>query len=451
MEVIDDLIAEMCTVAPEGCACLDEQEISTLRTLTRLLLSAAHECEAEYLRYLATRARTLPMPMESVGGWVQGKTILVTGGTGCVGSALLSRVSDLKPGRLVSVSRGITRGWPRVTGAEYVHVDVRDQSALTAVVRDVRPDVVFHVAAQRDPGLAERAVYQTVTTNVLGTHNVITAAELIGVPRVVFASTGKTVIPYSPDVYSSSKRVAEWLASNAADRGDVLCSAARFTHVVDNSIVHQRIIDGYKNGLVRLHETRGSFYIQSAIESAQLLICAGGDDQAGGLGVHAISDLGWPVDLLLLTLGALSRADSIPAIYFSGRDPGYRGNVPFPGQYDSQYSWQFGPLINAFEARRARTADYGHVDIFLRRPATDVRLESDLFALRECCAIGKPDEEIRKNLDELSWSIFETDLDAVPAEALLRIYNSETSRRSPESLAHPRIMAAIEGRAQMIR
>ena len=81
MEVIDDLIAEMCAVAPEGCACLDEQEISRLRTLTRSLLSAAHECEAEYLRYLATRARTLPMPMESVGGWVQGKTILVTGGT----------------------------------------------------------------------------------------------------------------------------------------------------------------------------------------------------------------------------------------------------------------------------------------------------------------------------------------------------------------------------------
>ena len=85
MEVIDDLIAEMCTVAPEGRACLDEQEISTLRTLTRSLLSVAHECEPEYLRYLATRARTLPMPMESVGGWVQGKTILVTGGTGCVG------------------------------------------------------------------------------------------------------------------------------------------------------------------------------------------------------------------------------------------------------------------------------------------------------------------------------------------------------------------------------
>jgi hypothetical protein len=148
----------------------------------------------------------------------------------------------------------------------------------------------------------------------------------------------------------------------------------------------------------------------------------------------------------MLALGAIAGADSIPAIYFSGRDPGYRGNVPFPGQYDSQYSWQFGPLINAFDARRARTADYGHVDIFLRTPATDARLEADLLALRERCALGQPDEEIRKDLDKLSWSIFETDLDAVPAEALLRIQNSETFRGSPESMAHPRMMTAIDDR-----
>jgi nucleoside-diphosphate-sugar epimerase len=387
--------------------------------------------------------------METVGGWVEGKTILVTGGTGCVGSALLTRLSTLKPKRLVSVSRGITRGWPRAIGAEYIHADVRDQSTLTFIVADVRPDVIFHVAAQRDPGLAERTVHRTVTTNILGTNNVIAAAERTGVPRIVFASTGKTVTPYTPDVYASSKRIAEWLASNAAGRGDVLCTAARFTHLVDNSIVHQRILAGCENGLIRLHRARGAFYIQSALESAQLLICAGIENRAGSLGVHAISDLGWPIDLLSLALGALSRTGSSSAIYFSGHDPGYRSNEPFPGQYDSQSSWQFSPLINAFEASAARTADYGHVDIFPREPVADARLEANFVALRESCTEGENAEAILKELDTLSWSLFETTLDAIPAETLLQISNSGASRRSPEGIAHSRIMTVIENRAAM--
>ena len=275
MDKVGGLVAAMCTVVPQGRASLDQHEISLLRPLTRLLLSESPESEAEYLRYLAIRDRFLPVPMGTVGGWVKDKTILVTGGTGCIGSALIGRLSGLRAGRIVSVSRGVTRGWPKTSGAEYVYADVRDEPALMSVVADVRPDVVFHVAAQRDPGLAERAVHRTVTTNVLGTRNVIAAAERAGVPRIVFASTGKTVIPYTPDVYPASKRIAEWLAANAARRGDILCSAARFTHIVDNSIVHQRISEGCESGLVRIHGPHSVFYTQSALESAQLLICAG--------------------------------------------------------------------------------------------------------------------------------------------------------------------------------
>ena len=446
MDKVGGLVAAMCTVVPQGRASLDQHEISLLRPLTRLLLSESPESEAEYLRYLAIRDRFLPVPMGTVGGWVKDKTILVTGGTGCIGSALIGRLSGLRAGRIVSVSRGVTRGWPKTSGAEYVYADVRDEPALMSVVTDVRPDVVFHVAAQRDPGLAERAVHRTVTTNVLGTRNVIAAAERAGVPRIVFASTGKTVIPYTPDVYAASKRIAEWLAANAARRGDILCSAARFTHIVDNSIVHQRISEGCESGLVRIHGPHSVFYTQSALESAQLLICAGLEGRRGSLGVHAISDLGCPVDLLSLALGALSRTGSDSVIYFSGYDPGYRGYVPFPGQYDPRSSWETSPLVNAFEARVGRHAEYGHVDVFPRRPLISVKLEDHFLALQETCAKTRDPELIRNELDALSWSVFDATLDTIPIDALLRILDSGISRDDPEGMAHPRILTAIESR-----
>ena len=446
MEKVGDLIAAMCAAVPQGRASLDQRAVSLLRPLTRSLLSEAPEFEAEYLRYLAIRDRSLPVPMETVGDWVAGKTIVVTGGTGCIGAALISRLSSLRARRVVSVSRGVTRDWPRSSAAEYVYADVRDGSALMSVLAEVRPDAVFHVAAQRDPGLAERAVHQTVTTNVLGTRNIIAAAERAGVPQLIFAATGKTVIPYASDIYSSSKRLAEWLAANAAGPGSVRCAAARFTHIVDNSIVHQRIREGCDNGLIRIHGPYNAFYAQSALESAQLLVCAGLGGQPGSLSVHAISDLGWPVDLLSLALGALRRTGSDAVIYFSGYEPGYRGNVPFPGQYDPRASWETSPLVNAIEARTGHQAAYGHVDVFSRRPLTSPRLEEDFLTLERTCAKTRDPEPIRGALDTLSRSVFEATLDAVPIDALTRILDLGVSQGNPEEIAHPQILNAIENR-----
>jgi hypothetical protein len=409
-------------------------------------MSQSPQAEAEYLRYLGIRDRILPVPMEAVGGWVADKTIVVTGGTGCIGSALIAHLTRLRARRVVSVSRGTTRGWPRSRGAQYVRADVRDGPALMSVMAGVRPDVVFHVAAQRDPGLAERAVHHTVTTNVLGTRNVIAAAQRAGVPRIVFASTGKTVIPYSPDVYSASKRIAEWLAANAARTGDILCTAARFTHIVDNSIVLRRISEGCENGLVRLHGADSAFYAQSALESAQLLICAGLESRAGSLGVHAISDLGCPVDLLSLALGALAHTGSDAVIYFSGYDPGYRGYVPFPGQYDPRTSWETSPLVNAFEAAVSHRLEYGDIDIFPRLPLTSAKLDDRFLALQEMCARTQDPELIRSELDALSWAVFGATLDSVPVAALQRIVDSGITRDDPEGMAHPRILAAIQSR-----
>ena len=118
------------------------------------------------------------------------------------------------------------------------------------MIREVRPDVIFHVAAQREPALAEVEVHRTVSTNVLGTRNVLEAAAAAGVRQVVCASTGKALRPYSPEIYTASKRAAEWLASSRPRRGEMLVSAGRFTHVLDNSIVYQRLLDRADAGVI---------------------------------------------------------------------------------------------------------------------------------------------------------------------------------------------------------
>ena len=92
---------------------------------------------------------------------------------------------------------------------------------------------------------------------------------------MVCASTGKALRPYSADVYTASKRAAEWLLARAAARAGARYSAARFTHVVDNSIVHARLLDWCEGGVLRLHSADIAFYAQSALESAQLLLAAG--------------------------------------------------------------------------------------------------------------------------------------------------------------------------------
>jgi nucleoside-diphosphate-sugar epimerase len=441
-----DIIAALRAAAPEGRQDLDEITIRRLRALTRSLLAASPAADGEYARFLAIARRVLALAPAAVTGWLAGKSVLVTGGTGCVGSALMAMLATHRITRLVSVARGATGGWPRVTGAEYRQADVRCLASLAAVVSEIRPDVVFHVAAQRDPGLAEREVHRTVTTNVLGTRNVIAAAELAGVAELVYASTGKTLRAYSPEVYTASKRAAEWLVAEAAARGGMTCSAARFTHIVDNSIIHRRLLGWSDGGVVRLHSDGIMFYAQSARESAQLLLSAGLGAQPGSLRVQAITDLGWPVSLLDLALGVLRRGGSDAPIYLSGYDPGYE-DAPFPGWYDPRTAGDVSPLLSALEADSAGKAAGGAADSFPLEFAPDPELEKLLLALADVCEVPQGSGPVRAALDALSWALLAATARAAPAAVLARAAARAAAHQDRLTDSHRRILAVLERRA----
>jgi len=265
---VSEIIGTMKAVAPAGRRRLDAETHRQLSDLTRSLIASKEGAAEEHARFLSIAERGLCLPEAELADRLRDATVLVTGGTGCIGSTLMAQLAARCPGRLVSVSRGVTGDWPRHAPAEYLRADVRDQAAMEALIGGIKPDLVFHVAAQRDPGLAEVEVHRTVSTNVLGTRSVLTAAAQAGVRQVVCASTGKALRPYSPDMYTASKRAAEWIASTVAVASDMVCTVGRFTHVLDNSIIYQRLLswaDKTADGVIRLHSTDIGFYVQSAL------------------------------------------------------------------------------------------------------------------------------------------------------------------------------------------
>jgi nucleoside-diphosphate-sugar epimerase len=437
--------------APARQPHLDDTAKATLRDLTRALLAAKPEAAEEYARFVAIKQRSLCLPETKLADRLHGATVLVIGGTGCIGSALMAQLAARAPGRLVSVSRGITVAWPRQEGAEYLYADVRDYRRMERLTNEIQPDVIFHVAAQRSPALAETEVHRTVSTNVLGARNMLAAAGEAGVPQVVFASTGKALRPYSPEIYTASKRAAEWIASSAAAEDRVICSAARFTHVIDNSIVYERLLDWADaddaEAVIRLHSAGIAFYAQSALESAQLLLLAFLGAQQGEFRMFAIRDLGWPVSLLDVALGVLAHKGSRTPIYISGYDPGYE-EVPFPGLYDPATAGDVSPLMNAFEAATATASPCPRIDGFRLEMAPDPAAPKLLTALEEVCERTQHPDAVRHALDELSWSLLDATLAAADPEVLARTASLTTQHARALSAVHRRVMQAIVDHAR---
>jgi nucleoside-diphosphate-sugar epimerase len=391
------IVERIRSVAPPGQDRLRPASVTALRALTLELAATLADAPAEFDSFTTARSRTLALDRGPLERTIQGRVVAVVGGTGCIGSKLVDELERLGPAQLVSISRGVTAPERINPAVDYRLADVRDPAALDRVVEAYKPDLVFHVAAQRDPGLAEIEVARTVETNVLGTANVVDACERHGVETLVYASTGKALRPYTPEIYAASKRIAEAIVGTRRSAGTAM---VRFTHVVDNSIVLARILAA-ERGVIRLHNDGIMFFIQSGLESAELLLLgaveAGRHDRPALL---AIRDLGAPARLTELAVGAMVRRSSEAAIYFSGFDAGYE-ETPYAGLYLPEINVDASVLLNVFEASRGPTstcpANVDVVDVAYEgaAPASEM-----LARLAETCGEAE-DVAVRAALDEL--------------------------------------------------
>lgn len=167
----------------------------------------------------------------------RGKRILVTGGTGSIGTEMVRQVLDGEPTTVRVLSRDDTKQFTmqRELGAHpnlrLMIGDVRDADRLYRAMENV--DVVFHVAALKHVAACEHNPFEAVETNVRGTQNVINAALERGVERVVVISSDKAAYPIS--VLGATKLLAERLTTSANwHRGGhrTIFGAVRFGNVI---------------------------------------------------------------------------------------------------------------------------------------------------------------------------------------------------------------------------
>lgn len=434
MSSTEEILQLMVRDVPPGQRELRPDAKRRLTELTSRLLKARPDSAEEMRRYLAIQERGIPVPQDQVRAAVAGRRIVVTGGSGCLGTALLEQLAPLGPAELISAS--ITPAAQKVPGVRYVWLDVRDRRAVEQLLDTHRPHVVFHLAAQRDPGLAERQVIRTVHTNVVGTYIVADVAERSGVECLVYASTGKALRPWTPDIYAASKRMGEWVTSQVAARGRMACSGVRFTHVVDNSIALSRFRRWCKKGdVVRLHSPDTLFYAQSALESAQLMLTALVEAARPQLRLCMIRDLGWPVSLLDLALGVIAETGGKSPLYVAGYEPGYE-EMPYPGLYDPMLAGEVSPLINAMEAPDAEGSLSPAVDVVPVAPVPAEGLHRQLFDLEDRCVTGD-ETAVRKAFAEASWDLFVHTVQAASrtvVERIVRITQPHRDRLSREHL-----------------
>jgi NAD(P)-dependent dehydrogenase (short-subunit alcohol dehydrogenase family) len=410
------------SVAPRGQSRLAENIIEDLRRSTEELIhTSGVAAEAEYDRFVKTAERGLKLDPKAMRRHLASKKVLVTGGTGCIGTRLLSELVLYDPARITSISRGLTTPAELIDGVEYSIADIRSPDATRGAIDAFKPDIVFHLAAQHDPGLAETEVKRSLQTNIYGTRHVIEAAKQADVRQIVYASTGKAMRLFSPEIYAASKKASEALMAEAAQSGEILASGVRFTHVVDNSIIHKRLrswIDA--EDPIRLHDTEILFYVQSALESAQLLMDACLNAEPATLRLEAIRDLDWPINLIDMTVGALARSRSRTSIYVCGYEAGYE-EMPYPALFDSTVSGDVSPLVNAFEAAVVtESPTCPEADTFPFAIDSTQKLETALSTLMEQCWHCDNVDEVRDDLNALSWALLDARLATVDTHLLRR-------------------------------
>ena len=227
----------------------------------------------------------------------------------------------------------------------------------------------------------------------------------------------------------------------------MLVSASRFTHVLDNSIIYARLRQWAARGdPIRLHSPDINFYVQSARESAHLLLLACLGASQGEYRINAITDLGLPIALLDVALGVLAEMDSASPVYISGYDKGYE-EIAFPGLYDPMTAGDVSPLMNAFEAVALTGSPSPRVDTFRMGIAPEPRAVKLLAALDVACEQTQDPDVIRAMLDELSWAVLDATLHATPQLALLRSAAMAQRHGDTLSAVHRRVLEAIQAAA----
>ncbi|WP_200210542.1 nucleoside-diphosphate sugar epimerase/dehydratase [Micromonospora coerulea] len=260
------------------------------------------------------------------GNGLTGRRILVTGAGGSIGSELCRQIMRADPGELMMLDRDESalhalqmslHGRALLDGPELILADLRDDAGIKQIIRERRPEIIFHAAALKHLTLLQRHPGEAVKTNVWGTLSVLEACR--DVARFVNISTDKAADPVS--VLGYSKRITERLTAHAAAAYPGTFLSVRFGNVLSSrgSVVtafQRQIESGQPVTVTHPDVTR---YLMTVQEAVHLVLQAA---EIGRDGEALVLDMGEPVRIEDLARQMIGQAASPVPIIYTGLRPG---------------------------------------------------------------------------------------------------------------------------------
>ncbi|PYS99273.1 MAG: polysaccharide biosynthesis protein [Acidobacteria bacterium] len=262
---------------------------------------------------------------ENLHDFLTGRTVMVTGAGGSIGSELVRQIINYRPKCLLLVERAefflfqIGRELSEINDVEFVQLiaDVGDEPRMRDIFETYHPEVIFHAAAHKHVPLMEVNATEAIKNNVLATRSLGTLAGKNGVRDFVLISTDKAVNPTS--VMGASKRIAEIVVQGLNNQFETNYVAVRFGNVLGSAgsvvpIFHEQIRKGEPITVTDKEMTR---YFMTIPEASQLVL------QAGALGTGGeifILDMGEPVKIVnlaedMIRLSGLTPYEDIDIIF----------------------------------------------------------------------------------------------------------------------------------------
>ena len=250
---------------------------------------------------------------ETLNGFIKGKTVLITGAAGSIGSELVRQVMRQNPKLLVCLDQAETpiyhldqelSVYPNYNRARLVIGSVTDPERMDQVFRDFKPEVVFHAAAYKHVPLMEENPQEAVKTNILGTHLMARLASEHRAECFVMVSTDKAVNP--TNIMGASKRAAEHVVNYFNDQPGNLTRfvTTRFGNVLGSNgsvipLFKKQLQEGGPITLTHKDITR---YFMTIPEAVRLVLEAGHMGKGGEI---LVFDMGEPVKIYDLAVNLI--------------------------------------------------------------------------------------------------------------------------------------------------
>lgn len=264
--------------------------------------------------------------------YVAGKTILVTGGGGSIGSEICRQVAQHNPKRLVivdiyenttyDIQNELKHKYPNLELVVLI-ASVRNTKRMDIIFEKYRPNIVYHAAAHKHVPLMEDSPNEAVKNNVLGTLKVVQAADKWKVRRFVMISTDKAVNP--TNIMGATKRICEMIIQTYNNRSRTEFVAVRFGNVLGSNgsvipLFKKQIAQG---GPVTVTHPDIIRYFMTIPEAVSLVLQAGAYAKGGEI---FILDMGEPVKIADLARNLILLSGHKPeediAIEYTGLRPG---------------------------------------------------------------------------------------------------------------------------------